>query len=39
MVLKSAWKALTALRGQLEIAKAKKVEYETLLATLAPNDS
>lgn len=33
-ILKSAWKALQALRGQLQIAKEKKAEYETLKQNL-----
>jgi len=34
LVLKSAWKALTALKNQLEISKKKSIEYESMLTTL-----
>ena len=35
-VLRSAWKALTTLKNQLEISKKKKIEYENMGSTLSP---
>ena len=36
MVLRSAWKALTALNNQLELSKKKNEEYQSMLTTLLP---
>lgn len=36
MVLRLAWKALAALKSQLEFSKKKKDEYDSLLITLLP---
>ena len=36
VILRLAWKSLTALKNQLELSKKKKEEYDSLLITLLP---